>query len=253
MGASYSTNEAVSLVKGFWIRLLDGDDCVTYKSTENMLNLATRFKTEFVYGKMHEGKKNFNDKEKLKYTIQKKKEGLRKFIRNCPANSSCILISKRRYYLSGGCHESFVSPDQYLFLRLFASGNGVYFKDIVALLPKSNQIKGRLSTQIKRSRYESILALINFCLENNNIDKGLKKKAYKRAVSRSFNYYKHFNKNFLSLYFLNYIYSKFFFPKNYISIMYKCLNVFYDKENDKPYKWYTGSDRVAISKKIIRK
>ena len=253
MGASYSTNEAVSLARGFWIRLLDGDDCVTYKSTENMLNLATRCKTEFVYGKMHEGKKNFNDKEKLKYTIQKKKEGLRKFIRNCPANSSCILISKRRYHLSGGCHESFVSPDQYLFLRLFASGNGVYYKNIVALLPKSNQIKGRLSTQIKRSRYESILALINFCLENNDIDKVLKKQAYKRAVSRSFNYYKYFNKNSLSLYFLNYIYSKFFFPKNYISIMYKCLNVFHDKVNDKPYKWYTGSDRVAISKKKIRK
>ena len=50
MGASYSTNEAVSLVRGFWIRLLDGDDRVTYKSTENMLNLATRCKTEFDFG-----------------------------------------------------------------------------------------------------------------------------------------------------------------------------------------------------------
>ena len=29
--------------------------------------------------------------------IQSKNEGLEKFIKNCPGNSSCILVSKNRY------------------------------------------------------------------------------------------------------------------------------------------------------------
>ena len=66
--------------------------------------------------------------------------------------------------MSGGCNENFVSPDQVLFLRLFSKGAGVFLNQVVAILP-SNQSTDRLSSQIKRSRYESILALINLCNE----------------------------------------------------------------------------------------
>ena len=37
LGASYSTNEAITYASGYWIRLLDGDDNVTYKSTSKMV------------------------------------------------------------------------------------------------------------------------------------------------------------------------------------------------------------------------
>ena len=39
---------------GYWIRLLDGDDNVTYKSTSKMLYLAHRYKVNFVYGLISE-------------------------------------------------------------------------------------------------------------------------------------------------------------------------------------------------------
>ena len=98
MGASFSTNQAVNLANAYWIRLLDGDDLITYKSTEIMLGLAMRFKTEFVYGQMCENDNRIRKKENFNYTIQNEKQGLRKFIRNCPANSSCIL-----FLLLGSC------------------------------------------------------------------------------------------------------------------------------------------------------
>ena len=116
-----------------------------------------------------------------------KMRGLSKFIRNCPANSSCILLSVKRFLMSGGCEESFVSPDQRLFLRLFSSGNGIFLKEIVAKMP-NNQSDKSLSAQLRRSRYESILALIRFCEENNDTYKNLKKIAFKRALSRAHNY-----------------------------------------------------------------
>ena len=52
MGASYSTNEAMLMAKGYWVRLLDGDDIIEYKSTAKMLRLAKQ--KEFVYGLIHE-------------------------------------------------------------------------------------------------------------------------------------------------------------------------------------------------------
>ena len=70
--------------------------------------------------------------------------------------------------MCGGCNENFISPDQVLFLRLFSKGAAVFLNQVVAILP-SNQSEDRLSSQIKRSRYESILALINFCNENKDL------------------------------------------------------------------------------------
>ena len=57
MGASYSTNEAIRSARGYQIRLLDGDDKISYKSTHKMLVLARKTKVEFVYGLIHENKK----------------------------------------------------------------------------------------------------------------------------------------------------------------------------------------------------
>ncbi len=217
-----------------------------------MLSLASKLKTEFVYGLMDNNKKIIDSRKKPDYFFQTKENGLRKFIKNCPANSSCIFISKKHYFSSGGCNESFISPDQVLFLRLFSKGNGIFLKEIVALLPSSDQIKGRLSTQIKRSRYESILALIKFCEDNRNIDKNIKKWAYKRAASRTYNYYKYFNKSFFSIYLLYYLSSKFFFPSNFIDNMYRFLEVFKGDRKKRPKNWITGSDKAAISKVKIR-
>ena len=93
LGASYSTNEAVKAASGYWIRLLDGDDKVTYKSTSKMLHLANRYKVGFVYGLINHKK----EQSTFKFIKQNRDQGLRKFIRNCPANSSAILVSKERY------------------------------------------------------------------------------------------------------------------------------------------------------------
>jgi hypothetical protein len=251
MGASYSTNEAMLMARGYWVRLLDGDDIIGYKSTAKMLRLAKQKKEEFVYGLIHESKVVNKKKNNFNYVLQSKNEGLAKFIRNCPANSSCILLSVKRFFISGGCDESFVSPDQILFLRLFSSGKGIFLKELVARMPK-NQSSGSLSAQIRRSRYESILALIKFCEENKHIDKSLKKLAFKRALSRAHNYNMTLNKSYISLHFINYILSKFYFPKNYINLMYKSLRVFTKKGYVRNKNWRTGFEKKLTYKVQLR-
>ena len=251
MGASYSTNEAMLMAKGYWVRLLDGDDIIEYKSTAKMLRLAKQKKEEFVYGLIHEKTKVFKQANSVNYVLQNKNEGLAKFIRNCPANSSCILLSVKRFFMSGGCEESFVSPDQILFLRLFASGKGVFLKETVASMP-IKQTSESLSAQIRRSRYESILALIKFCEENQNVNKSLKKLAFKRALSRAHNYNKSLNKSFISWHFFKYVISKFYFPKNYISLMYNSLGVFTKKNYIRKKNWRTGFEKKLTYKVQFR-
>ena len=68
MGASYSTNEAILMAKGYWVRLLDGDDIIAYKSTAKMLRLAKQKKEEFVYGLIHEPSQT-ERKDKIKNYI----------------------------------------------------------------------------------------------------------------------------------------------------------------------------------------
>ncbi len=251
MGASYSTNEAMLKAKGYWVRLLDGDDIITHQSTAKMLRLAKQTKQEFVYGLIYKNITGHKQEKVANHTVQSKYEGLYKFIRNCPANSSCILLSVKRFFSSGGCEESFVSPDQILFLRLFSSGNGVFFNEMVAKMP-NNQSSYRLSTQIRRSRYESILALIKFCEDNKDIDKRLKKFAFKRALSRAHNYNKFLNKRYFSLHLIKYYISKFYFPKNYINLMYTSLSVFTEKNYVRKKNWLTGFEKKMISKKQLR-
>jgi len=250
LGASYSTNEAVSLASGYWIRLLDGDDRVTYRSTSKMLYLAKRYKVNFVYGLISKTKL-LSYSMPFEYTVQNRDQGLRKFIRNCPANSSSILVSKKRYIISGGCNESFISPDQVLFLRLFTSGKAVFLKQVVATLP-SGQSNDRLSSQIKRSRYESILALINLCNENPNLEKTYIKLAFKRALSRANTYNKNLNNIFFSSHWLSYIMSKFFFPTFYKKLMYHSLKVFTGDKIERPKLWQTRAEKISLSSEFIK-
>ena len=183
---------------------------------------------------------------------QNRDDGLKKFIKNCPANSSSILVSKKRYILSGGCNENFISPDQVLFLRLFSKGEAVFLKQVVAILP-SNQSIDRLSSQIRRSRYESILALINLCNENPNLEKTYVKLAFKRVLSRANTYNKRLNNIYFSSHWFNYLLSKFIFPKFYKKLMYNALKVFSGNTIERPKSWKTSADKICISKNFIRR
>ena len=153
--------------------------------------------------------------------------------------------------MSGGCDQTFVSPDQILFLRLFSSGKGVFLKEIVAKMPNINQIKVFLN-KLRRSRYESILALIKFCEENNDSFKTLKKIAFKRALSRAHNYNRLLNKQFISIHYIKYLISKFYFPKNYINLMYDSLKVFTNTSYMRKKNWRTGFEKKLTSKIQIR-
>ena len=127
---------------------MDGDDIIAL-SLQLKCYAWLNKKGKFVYGLIHEKTIIFKQANSIDYVLQNKNEGLAKFIRNCPANSSCILLSVKRFFMSGGCEESFVSPDQILFLRLFASGKGVFLKETVASMPTKQTSESLFTNQKK--------------------------------------------------------------------------------------------------------
>ncbi len=247
MGASHATNLGVKLASHSWIRLVDGDDLVIKGSTENLMNALYDYNSNFAYGDLDEhdylnnGIKDYSF-ENINVEVLSRSKGLKRFIKNCPANSSSILVSKQRFMESGGCDETLVSPDQMLFLRLFQLGGGLRIPQAVAVVPK--QAPGRLAEQIKRSRYDSICALIRLISENPDLENKFKQQAYRRAMSRAYNYHKYFGGNPFSKYLYFYIFSKLFTPKDVRKEMSLALMPFtFNGSSDRPVDWQTGAAR----------
>ncbi len=251
MGASYATNLGVKLAAYSWIRLVDGDDLVTKGSTEKLINSSYDNNSNFAYGDLDEydymnhriKKYSF---EHTKTEILSRSMGLKRFIKNCPANSSSILVSKKRFIESGGCDETLVSPDHMLFLRLFQIGGGIRLPSAVAIVP--TVAPGRLADQVKRSRYDSICALIRFISENPDLEINFRKQAYRRAMSRAYNYYRNFGGSFFSKYLYSYISSKIFFPSNLEHRMNIALMPFtFNGSPERPIDWQTGAVKKGIA------
>ena len=77
MGASYSTNEAVLMARGYWVRLLDGDDINSIWVYSKNVTLSKTKKEEFVYGLIYENKITHNQTSRDNHVLQSKNEGLK--------------------------------------------------------------------------------------------------------------------------------------------------------------------------------
>ncbi len=185
-GASAATNAGARRAAQPWLKLVDGDDLLVPGATARLLEAAQAAGQTLAYGEL--GTYRFDDPDPLARDFplpphRMEPDGLARFIRNCPCNSSTILVSKERYWAAGGCDERLVSPDQALFLRLFAAGGAAHIAAPVALAP--DQAPRRLSEQARRSRYESVLALYYLVTETKGLDPRYVALAYRRAMSRA--------------------------------------------------------------------
>ncbi len=170
-GASSATNEGAWRASYPWLKFLDGDDLLVPGATARLLEAANATRQSFAYGDLGtyrlDAPDPLGDGDPLQAPIILEPDGLARFIRNCPSNSSTMLVTSERYWQAGGCDERLISPDQALFLRLFAVGGGARVMGPVALAPQS--APGRLSEQRRRSRYESVLALYYLVTERKEL------------------------------------------------------------------------------------
>jgi glycosyltransferase involved in cell wall biosynthesis len=188
-GASAATNAGAARAGLPWLKLVDGDDLLVPGATARLLEAAGATGATFAWGDL--GTYRLEDSDPLAAAFPPppfaaESDGLRRFIRNCAANSSSILVTAERYRAAGGCDERVVSPDQALFLRLFAVGGGAHVAGPVALIPDS--APGRLSQQERRSRYESVLALYYLVTETPDLSEPHARFAYRRALSRAYRF-----------------------------------------------------------------
>jgi glycosyltransferase involved in cell wall biosynthesis len=246
-GASAATNAGAARASQPWLKLVDGDDLLIPGATRRLLEAANATRQSLAYGDL--ATYRLDDPEPLagraaptSHHIER--DGLARFIRNCPANSSSILVAAERYRAAGGCDERLVSPDNALFLRLFAVGGGVHVAGPVALIPKA--APGRLSEQQRRSRYESVLALYYLVAETGSLDARHRAQAYRRALSRARRFHRAHGGALLSSHLARYLASLVRVPEAPAPEIYRALAAFTeDGSTERPPSWKPGALRLG--------
>jgi glycosyltransferase involved in cell wall biosynthesis len=244
-GASKATNTGVEAATMPWIKLVDGDDVLVPGATNWLLTAATQHGVAHAWGDLGtydlEGEREGTPTAEAEPPSELMTDGLERFIRNCPANSTSLLIARHYFQKIGGCDERLVSPDQMLFLRLFAAGPGAHVKAPVGLVPKS--APGRLSSQRRRSRYESVLALYYLMTETPGVSDAAKLKAYRRALSRAYRFHRgHGNAWIFSSHLPAYLRSKIRPPRDIAAAVHRSLGAFtVTGAPERPGDWLPGA------------
>ncbi|WP_120495876.1 glycosyltransferase family A protein [Kiloniella sp. EL199] len=244
-GAAKATNIGVEAAKYEWIRLLDGDDIVCKNSTAVMYNVAQQENVDFVIGSYS----YFSRDEELipqievvdenNYVVMTQEDCLKRFIKNFSHNSSCMLLSKRLFLTFSGADTRLMSPDYSMALRAVAiTDKIVRFRGNVTQMV--DEAPGRLSSQIRRSRYDSVMAIYSLAFELMPERRDVSKSVYKRACSRSYRYSKILKNNPLK-HFIRYIGSKLYTPSDLKTATYKCLTAYtFNGKPDRPLEWVPG-------------
>jgi glycosyltransferase involved in cell wall biosynthesis len=244
-GASWGTNAGVMAASYEWIKLCDGDDLLTSNSSIWLIEACETLKVNHAWGHSAYfewgGAEDPLTRPALKPKMEVMEDGLKFFIRNNPANSTCMLFKKGYYEKVGGCDPRLVSPDQLLFLRLFANEAGARVFGDVGLLPDA--APDRLSAQRGRSRYESVLAMYYVLRETTGISQAHIDYAYKRALSRSERFYRK-NHGLFSRFMWAHLRSKIWPHEDKLAAIKDCLAGFTaDGSIVRPKDWKSGAGK----------
>lgn len=244
-GASAATNAGARRATMPWLKLVDGDDALIPGATARLLEAAAATGHSLAYGEL--GLYPFDDPDPSAHAAElasfaTERDGLARFIRNCPCNSSTILVTAERYWAAGGCDERVVSPDQALFLRLFATGGAAYVAGPVALAP--DQAPRRLSEQTRRSRYDFVMSLYYLVTETPHLQRRYVRLAYRRALSRARRFHRAHGGGVFSQHLLRYLASYLIVPAAPGAAMYRALGAFTeDGSSERPPAWTPGAMR----------
>lgn len=248
-GASAATNAGVKRATLPWLKLVDGDDLLVPGATEWLIEAAAGTGHTLAYGEL--APYRFDDpaplaREFARPAAAEEADGLARFIRNVPCNSSTILVSAKRYWDAGGCDERLVSPDAALFMRLFVSGGAAHLGGPVALVP--DQAPRRLSEQRRRSRYELVLALYYLVAENPRLERRYAAMAYRRALSRACRFHRAHGGAFVSGHLMRYLASLAHVPADPAAAIHQALGAFTeDGSTERPTAWLPGALRRSMS------
>ena len=246
LGASWGTNAGVEAASHEWIKLCDGDDLLTPHSSTWLIEACEKLNVDHAWGHSAyfewQGSEDPLTRPAPKPEMEVMEDGLKFFIRNNPANSTCMLFKKSFYLKAGGCDTRLVSPDQMLFLRLFAEGPGARVYGDVGLLPHA--APDRLSAQRGRSRYESVLAMYFLLTERNDISNDHIDYAYKRSISRAERFHRKVYGGFFNSFLVSHIRTKIMPHSDKIAAIKECLAAFTpDGKIERSIDWKSGAGK----------
>jgi len=247
LGASWGTNAGVAAASHEWIKLCDGDDLLTPHSSIWLIDACEKFGVDHAWGQSAyfewQGEEDPLTRPAPYPDMEVMEDGLKFFIRNNPANSTCMLFKKSFYEKAGGCDGRLVSPDQMLFFRLFGQGKGARVFGDVGLLPHA--APDRLSAQKGRSRYESVLAMYLTIQERPPLlTQDHIEYAYQRGISRAERFHRKVYGGLFNRFLWSHIRTKIWPHSDKVAALKNCLAAFTpDGKIERSMDWKPGAGK----------
>lgn len=234
MGISPTTNKAIGLATGKWVRMLDSDDILPIDSTKRMIELADKHNADIVYGTFKKtGKKaeeltNVYMDENFEYKYSP--DALTTILKGRFTRMG-QLIKREVLQKAGGAEERAFIQDESIPIRAGIYANGVIkMQSNAVLVPEEIGNFSGNKTQLNADRF---LVYYHTILDNlDKLPKKVLKLMYVKCVSA---YWKEIRakskKPYLSKAFAKYIGAKLFKPMPDVKFMSE-MKVFFDKKND---------------------
>ncbi len=221
-GPSIATNNAFKFVKYSFIKLLDGDDLISPDSLDYMKSQMEKENMDLLYGNWEWNKNPINykfKKNKPKSSIMI--NPINKFIVNGWGGSSNLMIRSKAFLEIGGCDNKVFVQDFSLPLRIaghhLISKNSKIFsigstEKVICVGP--SHIESRIMNNNSQTLYDLSIATLNFIEKAEFLDKGIKRKAFRKIIARCWSWRRRvlkekFINKFLWSYCLSKLYIKF--------------------------------------------
>tara|TARA_B100000989_G_scaffold299052_1_gene292556 strand:+ start:7111 stop:8019 length:909 start_codon:yes stop_codon:yes gene_type:complete len=220
-GSANATNRGIFEASKEFIKFLDADDVLVETATYSLLKLLRKSnQTVLAYGLQKKIKKisqaqldSFIDLSKIKII----NNPVNLAIRNSMFNPSQFLVKTETCKKVGGCDERIKHSQEYsLTLKLSLEGSFIKLLQNVTILPV--RAPGQISENKVQQIYRVSRALELFLKDNSNLDKNIRKIAFRRLTGRAWRFAKrHYGDTIYSRWFGLYLKGLFGYTKNLIS------------------------------------
>lgn len=221
LGSANATNKGIFEASKEFIKFLDADDVLVETATYSLLKLIRKSnQTVLAYGLQKKIKKisqakldSFIDLSKIKII----NNPVNLAIRNSMFNPSQFLVKTETCKKVGGCDERIKHSQEYsLTLKLSLEGSFIKLLQNVTILPV--KAPGQISENKVQQIYRVSRALELFLKDNSNLDKNIRKIAFRRLTGRAWRFAKrHYGDTIYSRWFGLYLKGLFGYTKNLIS------------------------------------
>lgn len=185
-GPASATQKGISSASGDYIKLVGGDDIMSPKCTNILLETITKTNSVAVFSNFQllPNYENINFKNTKTKIVKILDNPLEQTINSCFSGTTPNLYCAKTVKKAGGCDTRLFIEDFSLVLRLSRYGRFVFIDNVTSVGPANDKLRIMIAKK-QQLIHDYNAALYYFLIDNNDINKKYRVLACKKALGRS--------------------------------------------------------------------